>query len=964
MKQVLALTRKELNSYFGSPVALIFVGVFLGITLFTFFWAGNFWGRGTADVRPLFQWMPLLLIFLIAALTMRQWSEEQQTGTLELLLSMPIPPWQLVLGKFLAVLALVAVALALTLCLPITVALLGRLDPGPVIGGYLASLLLAGAYAAIGLFISSRTDNQLVALILTGLVGGVFYLIGASALTSLVGSGAGELLRALGTGSRFESIERGVIDLRDMAYYLSLTLFFLLLNIFSLDSRRWNAGKRMKVTRQNRRLTVALVAVNLVLFNVLIARVDTARADLTQDGEYTLSPVTRQLLSGLGEPLLVRGYFSQRNHPLLAPLIPPIRDMLREYASASRGKMTVDFLDPITNPELETEANQVYGIRPTPLQVQERGSTAIVNAYFNILIRYGDQNVTLNLLDMIDVNQLGGEVDVKLRNLEYDLTSSIQRTVYGFRSLDTVLDTLDAPTTLTFYVTPNTLPENLQKAPELVNTVAADIQRRAPGKFEFRTVNMAEANAGVTPQQLFDRYQIQPIAASFFSTDTYYLHMVLEVGEKNQVIFPTGAFSEAEIRSSIDAALKRLAPGFLQIVGVWTPPDAPQVNQFGQQSPTLQRFSRVTEALRKNYEVRTVDLNTGLIPAEINALVVIAPSNLSEEARFAIDQFLMRGGSVFLAAGNYQIGVDQFTGGLTLQPVTGGLSDLLDSYGIKVDQQLVLDTRNVPFPIPVQRNVGGVTVQEIQAINYPQFVDVRPDGMDRGSPIVSNLQAVTVNWGSPIVLDPAKNEKRTVQTLLKSSAESWITTDTATEPNPNLYPETGFAVGATRSVYPLAVAVEGSFSSFFTGRQPPAPTPDPAQQPTATPAPPRSFIPISPSNARLVVVGSLEFINDTVLDLSGRLGSDDRTLNNLQFVQNAVDWFVQDTGLASIRARGTSSRLLRPLADGEQTRWEVGNYLFVVLALVAFGVMWQVRKRSEPPMPLDLPAEGATEGAN
>ena len=105
MKQTLVVARKELNSYFGSPMALIFVGVFLAATLFTFFWVDTFFSRGIADVRPLFNWMPLLLIFLVASLTMRQWSEEQHSGTLEILLTLPVRLSDLVLGKFLAVIA-------------------------------------------------------------------------------------------------------------------------------------------------------------------------------------------------------------------------------------------------------------------------------------------------------------------------------------------------------------------------------------------------------------------------------------------------------------------------------------------------------------------------------------------------------------------------------------------------------------------------------------------------------------------------------------------------------------------------------------------------------------------------------------------------------------------------------------------------------------------------------------------
>jgi ABC-2 type transport system permease protein len=147
MKQILAITRKEVNSYFGSPMALIFLGAFLAVTLFAFFWVETFFARGIADVRPLFQWMPLLLIFLVAALTMRQWSEEQRSGTQEMLLTLPVRPAQLVIGKFLAVMMMVLIALILTLPLPITVSIIGNLDWGPVLGGYVAALLLAAAYA-------------------------------------------------------------------------------------------------------------------------------------------------------------------------------------------------------------------------------------------------------------------------------------------------------------------------------------------------------------------------------------------------------------------------------------------------------------------------------------------------------------------------------------------------------------------------------------------------------------------------------------------------------------------------------------------------------------------------------------------------------------------------------------------------------------------------------------------------
>ncbi len=165
MGEVMRVARRELAAFFGSPVAYIFIGTFLSVCLFVFFWVDAFFARNIADARPLFEWMPILLVFLCAALTMRLWSEERRAGTLESLLTLPVATPKLVLGKFLAALGLVAVSLALTLPLPITVSLLGPLDWGPVIGAYLATLLLASAYLAIGLFVSSRTDNPIVALI-------------------------------------------------------------------------------------------------------------------------------------------------------------------------------------------------------------------------------------------------------------------------------------------------------------------------------------------------------------------------------------------------------------------------------------------------------------------------------------------------------------------------------------------------------------------------------------------------------------------------------------------------------------------------------------------------------------------------------------------------------------------------------------------------------------------------------
>ncbi len=956
MKTILAITRKELNAYFGSPMALIFIGVFLAASLFAFFWVDAFFARGIADLRPLFRWMPVLLIFLVATLTMRQWSEEQRSGTLELLLTLPAQISRLVLGKFLAVLALIAVALALTLPLAISVSMLGNLDWGPVIGGYLAAILLAAAYTAIGLFSSSRTDNQVVALIVTALIGGALYLAGSGGVTDFAGGSIAEILRGIGTGSRFESIERGVIDLRDLIYYAALTALFLALTTLSLDRKRWSAGPRTAGYRREMSVTGALLAANLIAVNIWIAPLQTLRLDLTEQREFSLSQTTRDLLSTLQEPLLIRAYLSEKTHPLLAPLIPRIRDLLTEYRIAGNGQVTAEVVDPARDPEMEAEAGRVYGIRPTPLQVSGRYEASVINAYFDILVRYGDQNTVLSFRDLIEIeSRRDGSVDVRLRNLEYDLTRAVKKVAFGFQSIDAVFAALSEPARLMLIVTPNTLPAVYAEAPAVVEKVAGDLQARSGGKFTFQTIDPDAPNSPLNRAALQAQYQIPATPVSFFSTESFYLNLLLTVDGQTQALFPAGDFNENSVRTAIESALKRSAGGFLKTVGLWTPPALP--DPFGQ-PPQPAPTQLISEQLRREYTVRNVDLTSGQVPPDIDVLLLIGPRNLSEKERYAIDQYLMRGGAIVAATGRYALQTQGF-GGPMLMPAEDGIDALLAHYGVTITNGLVMDAQNEPFPSEVTRNVGGLMVREIQALPFPFFVDVRANGMDRQHPIVGQLPAVTIQWASPIEIDGMKNSARKVSALLRSTEQAWLRTDPSIQPDFTAHPEYGFPVEGERRPFTVAVAIQGVFESYYKGKPsplltpetPPASSLDAAATPTPQPARPASALETSPDTARLVVIGSNEFVNDLILQLSSRLNPE-RYLNNLQLAQNAVDWSVEDLDLLSIRARGTASRLLQPLSEAQRTGWEVGNYVVALLALAGVGLVWRARQGSETPMEL------------
>jgi len=223
--------------YFNSPIAYIFIGVFLVVGNWLYF--NTFFLRGQASVREYFALLPWIFLFMAPAVTMRLWAEEKKSGTIEFLLTLPVTDWQVVLGKFFGSLAFLASALALTVTLPITVSFLGSLDMGPVVGSYLGALFLGGSYLALGLFISGLTKNQIIAFVLSLVSGFVLFIIGADFVLAQSPQFAVPVMKFLGLGSHFNNIARGVIDSKDIIYYLSFIFLFLWLNAEVIKEKGW-----------------------------------------------------------------------------------------------------------------------------------------------------------------------------------------------------------------------------------------------------------------------------------------------------------------------------------------------------------------------------------------------------------------------------------------------------------------------------------------------------------------------------------------------------------------------------------------------------------------------------------------------------------------------------------------------------------------------------------------------------
>ena len=952
-----AIARKELALFFGSPIGYLFLAAYLGVTLFVFFWGEAFFARNIADVRPMFEWLPILLIFLSAALTMRMWSDERRVGTLEFVITVPVSAWRFVLGKFAACWLLLVIALAMTLPLAVTVALIGDLDWGPVFAGYVAAVLLGAAYVSLGLYVSARTDNQIVALILATFGCGALYVIGSPFVAELFTNEIGDVLRSLGTGARFESIVRGVLDLGDLYYYVSIVGVFLALNVHALESHGWAADGSPPRHRARQRVT-ALVALNFVLANVWLAGINLPRLDMTEGRQYTISDATRSYLAQLREPLLLRGYFSAKTHPLLAPLVPQIRDLLREYEVAADGRLRLELIDPADAPEQEDEANSKYGIRAVPFQIADRYQASLVNSYFDVLVQYGDEYEVLGFRDLIEVKVRGeSDLDVQLRNPEYDITRSIKKVLYGFQGGGSIFDSIGEPVAFTGYISSDErLPEALVTLRGELDGVLAELVEASGGKLTSQILD-PDAGDGALATEIAEQYGFSPMAASLFDLNTFYFYLTLSDGKTVvQTALPESLDAEG-LKRSLEEGLKRFAEGLLQTVAINAPVAPNPYMQQQMPTPPGNEYGHLREFLTVDFDVESATLDAGGIPGDAAVLLVVDPDNLDEQALFAADQYLMRGGTLVVAAGAFDV---SSTGqSLMASPRNTGLDDWLAHHGVTIAPAFVMDPNNAAFPVPVRREVGGFSFQDLVMLDYPYFVDVRDEGLDPDFPATADLPQVTVAWASPVDVDPERNAERTVRTLMRSSAESWRSASTEVMPRISETGLSAFAAEGEVGESVLAVAIEGRFDSFFEESpllQEPDPADDageeedadaaageedePADMGTVT-----SVIERSPESARLIVIGSSAFIADRTIRM---VGSADGTLysNSIQLIANLVDWAVEDQALMAIRSRGHFNRTLPAMPENEQRVWEYVNYGLAVIAVLAvFGINLRRRAR-------------------
>ncbi|MCC6736543.1 MAG: Gldg family protein [Bauldia sp.] len=407
MRVILTIARREFAAYFSTPLAYVFIVAFLAASAAATFYFGGFMEQREASLDAFFTYLPALLVVLIPAVGMRLWAEERGQGTIELLMTLPVTPWQGVIGKFLAAWAFVTLAIALTFPIWITVNYLGDPDNGVILAGYIGTVLMAGALLAAASAFSALTRSQVVAFVygvviaLALMVAGLAFIL--NAITGWAPQSVVDLVASFSLYTHFGRMTRGVLEPRSLVFFFSLIVLFLFIARQVVEIRRDFAASG------------ALVAI-VVFFGVnLVASLGLggARIDLTADRLYTVSPATRTVIAGLEEPITLRFYLSSalvNDSAEVRTFADRVGELLRTYERLGDGMIRLERIDPVP---YSTEEDKAVGFDLVGFPLSRAGEQAYIGL------------VGTNSVDQVEtIPAFGGGREAYL---EYDITRLISR---------------------------------------------------------------------------------------------------------------------------------------------------------------------------------------------------------------------------------------------------------------------------------------------------------------------------------------------------------------------------------------------------------------------------------------------------------------------------------------------------------------------------------------------------------
>ncbi|MBO99298.1 MAG: hypothetical protein CL730_03490 [Chloroflexi bacterium] len=415
MKQLLTILKKDLRSYFDQPTGYILNIIFIVAIAFMFFRTID--TTNEASLRPMFSLLPWILAIYIPAVSMRLFSEEQRDGTLEILFTQPVRGTTVILAKFLAGLIFISIGILGTILIPISLTFAGNLDVGALVAQYIGAILLSSSLVSIGIFASSLTKNQIVAFIISLSVSMLLLVLGLDFINITLPSALSVLLQDLSPLTHFSSITRGLIDLRDVLYFISIDIAFLSITYLNTKGKSLNSN-----SPQYRNLRVGVGS--LVILSLVFAWFGSSiqgRIDLTEDRIYSLAPSTKEIFDNLDDYLTITLYES-KDHPINTALTArDVNDFLADLDARSKF-IKIKHRYPDAD-EKDKEESEIVGIPPVQFNVQRQGEFQVKTGYLGMTLAYANNKEVIPFVESLD------GLEYKLASLTFKMLNDTKKSI-------------------------------------------------------------------------------------------------------------------------------------------------------------------------------------------------------------------------------------------------------------------------------------------------------------------------------------------------------------------------------------------------------------------------------------------------------------------------------------------------------------------------------------------------------
>ena len=415
MKQLLTILKKDLRSYFDQPTGYILNIIFIVAIVFMFFRTID--TTNEASLRPMFSLLPWILAIYIPAVSMRLFSEEQRDGTLEILFTQPVRGTTVILAKFMAGLIFITIGILGTILIPISLIFAGDLDIGALIAQYIGAILLSSSLVSIGIFASSLTKNQIVAFIISLSVSMILLVLGLDFINITLPSSLSILLQDLSPLTHFSSITRGLIDLRDVLYFISIDIAFLSITYLNTKGKSLNSDSPQY---RNLRIGVGSLVVLSLVFAWFGSSIQ-GRIDLTEDKIYSLAPSTKQIFNDLDDYLTITLYES-KDHPINTALTArDVNDFLSDLDARSKY-IKIKHRYPDAD-EKDREESEIAGIPPVQFNVQRQGEFQVKTGYLGMTLAYANNKEVIPFIESLD------GLEYKLASLTFKMLNDKKKSI-------------------------------------------------------------------------------------------------------------------------------------------------------------------------------------------------------------------------------------------------------------------------------------------------------------------------------------------------------------------------------------------------------------------------------------------------------------------------------------------------------------------------------------------------------